>query len=70
MFGSAGSGLEVTGSRPFRYLSTAHGYAISQTPRNDAGVRGGGGGQDKGVGRRVIYQQQQQTCRQKGSYYS
>lgn len=69
MFGSAGSGLEVTGSRPFRYLSTAHGYAISQTPRNDAGVRGEGG-QDKGVGRRVIYQQQQQTCRQKGSYYS
>lgn len=29
-----------------------------------------GGGQGEGVGRRVIYQQQQQTCRQNGSYCS
>lgn len=33
-------------------------------------VGGGGEGQDEGVGRRVIYQQQQQTCRQTGSYCS
>lgn len=86
MFGSEGSAPEVAGSRPFRYLSyptrISHFFRHPSEMMLECVVGGGRGGegvgwgesgwgcQDGGVGRRVIYQQQQQTCRQNGSYCS